>query len=131
RQGRFFCLEYSHSTSFFHQMASVFPDNRREQYLEKPLPSSEESERVILGAILLDNAVIAQAVEHLRPEDFYSPFNRRVFAAMVTLFEKKKQIEPILIGEELKRDGNLEAVGGVTAIANLTFGLPHFSNIAE
>ena len=34
-------------------MASVFPDNRREQYLEKPLPSSDDSERVILGAILI------------------------------------------------------------------------------
>jgi len=112
-------------------MAAIFPDNRREQYLEKPLPSSDESERVILGAVLLDNAVIAQAVENLRPEDFYSPFNRRVFAAMIALFEKQKQIDPILIGEELKRDGNLEAIGGVTAIANLTFGLPHFANIAE
>ena len=47
-----------------------FPETRREQYLEKPLPSSEESERVILGAILLDNAVIAQAVEHLKPRIF-------------------------------------------------------------
>ena len=65
-------------------MASVFPDNRREQFLEKPLPSSEESERVILGAILLDNAVIAQAVEHLKAEDFYSPLNRRVFAGMIS-----------------------------------------------
>ena len=112
-------------------MAAIFPDNRREQYLEKPLPSSDESERVILGAVLLDNAVIAEAVEHLKPEDFYSPFNRRVFAAMITLFEKQRQIDPILIGEELKKDGNLEAIGGVTAIANLTFGLPHFSNVAE
>ena len=112
-------------------MASVFPDNRREQYLEKPLPSSEESERVILGAILLDNAVIAQAVEHLKPEDFYSPFNRRVFAAMIALFEKQSQIDPILIGEELKKEGSLESIGGVTAITNLTFGLPHFSNVEE
>lgn len=112
-------------------MTAIFPDNRREQYLEKPLPSSDESERVILGAILLDNAVIAQAVENLRPEDFYSPFNRRVFAAMIALFEKQKQIDPILIGEELKKDGALDAIGGVTAIANLTFGLPHFSNVGE
>ncbi len=112
-------------------MASVFPDNRREQYLEKPLPSSEDAERVILGAVLLDNAVIAQAVEHLRPEDFYSPFNRRVFAAMIALFEKQTQIDPILIGEELKKEGSLEAAGGVAAITNLTFGLPHFSNVEE
>lgn len=112
-------------------MASVFPDNRREQYLEKPLPSSEESERVILGAILLDNSVIAEAVEHLKPEDFYSPMNRRIFAAMIALFEKQKQIDPILIGEELKKEGSLESMGGITSITNLTFGLPHFANVAE
>jgi len=110
-------------------MASVFPDNRREQYLEKPLPSSDESERVILGAILLDNAVIAQAVEHLKPEDFYSPLNRRVFAAMIALFEKQRQIDPILIGEELKKEGSLDSMGGIATITNLTFGLPHFSNV--
>ncbi len=112
-------------------MAAIFPDSRREQYLEKPLPSSEESERVILGAILLDNSVIAQAVEHLKPEDFYSPLNRRVFAAMISLFEKQKQIDPILIGEELKKEGSLESIGGITTITNLTFGLPHFSNVEE
>ncbi|MFT3744667.1 MAG: replicative DNA helicase [Pyrinomonadaceae bacterium] len=112
-------------------MASVFPDNRREQYLEKPLPSSDESERVILGAILLDNSLISQAVEQLKSEDFYSPLNRRVFAAMIALFEKQKQIDPILIGEELKKEGSLDSIGGITVITNLTFGLPHFSDLAE
>jgi replicative DNA helicase len=112
-------------------MASVFPDNRRDQYLEKPLPSSDDSERVILGAILLDNSLIAQAVEHLKPEDFYSPLNRRVFAAMIALFEKQKQIDPILIGEELKKEGALEPIGGISTITNLTFGLPHFSDLTE
>ena len=86
---------------------------------------------MILGAILLDNSVIAQAVEHLKPEDFYSPLNRRVFAAMIALFEKQKQIDPILIGEELKKEGSLESIGGITTITNLTFGLPHFSNVEE
>src|SRR5688572_28616736 len=109
----------------------AFPEARREQFLERPLPSSEESERVILGAVLLDNAIIAQAVEHLKPEDFYSPLNRRVFAAMIALFEKQKQIDPILIGEELKKEGSLESIGGITTITNLTYGLPHFSNVEE
>lgn len=112
-------------------MASAFPEQRREQYLDKPLPSSEESERVILGAILLDNALAAQALETLKAEDFYSPLNRRVFAAMTALFEKQKQIDPILIGEELKKEGSLDAIGGTTTITNLTFGLPHFSDISE
>ena len=112
-------------------MATPTADFEREQFLNKPLPSNVDSERVILGAILLDNAVIAHAVERLKPEDFYSPLNRRVFSAMIALFEKQRQIDPILIGEELKKEGSLESIGGVTAITNLTFGLPHFSNVEE
>ena len=100
---------------------AAFPEQRREQFLERPLPSSEESERAILGAVLLDNALIAQAVEHLKAEDFYSPLHRRIFGAMISLFESSKKIDPILLGEELKKDGTIESIGGVAAIANLTY----------
>ena len=103
----------------------------REQYLEKPLPSSEESERAILGAIILDNALIAQAIEQLQPADFYSPLHRQIFKAMVNLFEQSQRIDPILIGEELKKEGILDSVGGVSTITNLTFGLPHFSDLTS
>ncbi len=112
-------------------MATPFPEFRRDQYLERPLPSSEDSERVILGAILLDNALMTQAIEHLKADDFYSPLHRRVYNAMLSLFESSKQIDPILISEELKKDGPIESIGGITTITNLTFGLPHFSNVAE
>lgn len=100
-----------------------------EQYLEKPLPSSPESERVILGAILLDNTLISQAIEALKTEDFYSPLHRRVYKAMCNLFERGEKIDPILIGEELKKEGQLENIGGIATVTNLTYGLPHFSNI--
>jgi len=108
-----------------------FPaDTQRDQLIERPLPSSPDSERAILGAIILDNALVSQAIELLKPEDFYVSANRRIFVAMIALFERGSQINPILIGEELKRDGALESVGGVTFITNLTYGLPHFANIA-
>lgn len=112
-------------------MAAAFPEARREQFLERPLPSNEDSERAILGAILLDNALITQAVEHLKAADFYSPLNRRIFGAMTSLFEASKTIDPILIGEELKKEGSLEAIGGVSTITNLTYGLPHFTDLTE
>ncbi len=102
-----------------------------DQYLEKPLPSNEESERVILGAILLDNGLISEAVEHLRPKDFYSPRNRSIYKAMISLFERSERIDPILIGEELKKEGKFDSIGGIAAITNLTYGLPHFSNLAS
>ncbi|HEY0051584.1 MAG TPA: replicative DNA helicase [Pyrinomonadaceae bacterium] len=112
-------------------MASTNTEFAREQFLEKPLPSSPESERVILGAILLDNTLISQAIELLSQDDFYSPLHRRVFRAMSNLFERGDKIDPILIGEELRKEGQLENIGGVATITNLTYGLPHFSNIAH
>jgi replicative DNA helicase len=112
-------------------MATPFPETTREQFLERPLPSSPDSERVILGAILLDNELITQAIEQISPEDFYSPNNRRIFKAMTTLFEKGERIDPILIGEELKKDGSIDSIGGVATITNLTYGLPHFSDIFD
>src|SRR6476661_5571688 len=112
-------------------MALAFPEARREQFLERPLPSSEESERAVLGAILLDNSLISQAVEHLKPEDFYGPLHRRIFNAMMSLFEASKNIDPILIGEELKKDGSIESIGGIATITNLTYGLPHFTDLSD
>src|SRR6266478_2095444 len=97
--------------------------------LERPLPSSPESERAILGSILLDNSLIAQAVELVRPNDFYVPSHKRVFQAMIFLFEHASEIDPILIAEDLKLDGSLEAVGGMIFLSNLGYGLPHVTTI--
>jgi len=107
----------------------AFPDPIREQSFERALPNSAEAERAILGAILLDNALISQAIEQLSPEDFYVPSHRRIFVAMIALFERGAEINPILIGEELKKENALESVGGFTFITNLTYGLPHSTNI--
>ena len=112
-------------------MATPNPEFEREQFLNKPLPSSVESERALLGAVLLDNQLFTQAAEVLTPEDFYSPLHRRVFKAMTALFEASQKIDPILIGEELKKDGSIDSFGGVATITNLTFGLPHFSDIQD
>ena len=106
-------------------------DPIREQPLERALPHSAEAERAILGAVLLDNSLISQAVELLRPEDFYVPSHRRIFTAMIALFERGAEINPILIGEELKKENALESAGGISFITNLTYGLPHSTNIAH
>ncbi|MDX6696340.1 MAG: replicative helicase [Blastocatellia bacterium] len=112
-------------------MASYSADTARDQLLERPLPNSADAERAILGAIILDNALISQAIEQLKPEDFYVPSHRRVFLSMIGLFGRGSEINPILIAEELRREGEVEAVGGLTFISNLTYGLPHFANITH
>jgi replicative DNA helicase len=112
-------------------MANYSADSSRDQLLERPLPNSSESERAILGAVLLDNGLVSQAIELLKPDDFYVPSHRYIFIAMIALFERASEINPILLGEELRRQGVLESVGGIPFITDFTYGLPRFTNITH
>src|SRR3989449_8528716 len=107
------------------------PEPIRDRILDRPLPSSPETERAILGAIILDNSLIAQAIELLKTEHFYVPSHRRIFKAMTALFERQSEISPILLAEELRRDNSLDSSGGVLFLTNLTYGLPHVTSIAQ
>lgn len=106
-------------------------ESRRNRQMDRALPSSEDSERCIIGGILLDNNLMIQVIGKLVPKNFYSPLNRRVFEAMFRLYQASKPIDPILILEEMKMDGPIDAVGGVSVIANYSHGLPHFSDLTE
>lgn len=103
------------------------PPPRFEAVLNKPLPSNDDAERAILGAVLIDNGFMAIAADTLRPEHFYSPFSRAVYSAMLTLFDRNKPIDPIEVAELMKRDGDIQQFGGAAAVANLTYGMPMFS----
>jgi len=107
------------------------PDPIRDPILERALPSSPETERAILGAIILDNTLISQAVELLKPADFYVPSHRRIFLAMIALFERSSEINPILIADELRRDNSLDSSGGLLFLTNLAYGLPHVTSIEQ
>jgi replicative DNA helicase len=107
------------------------PNPIRDPLLERPLPSSPDTERAILGSILLDNSLIAQAVELLKPENFYVPSHRRIFMAMIALFERGSEIDHVLIGEELRRDNSLESAGGMLFLSNLPFGLPRVTSLVQ
>lgn len=79
--------------------------------------------------MLLDPDVISILIGLLVPEDFFDPLNRRIYQAMINLFNRSAPIDPIHIDQELKKDG--VARSSVKAIMDLTFGLPHHLNISE
>lgn len=97
--------------------------------LEKALPGNIEAERLILGAVLLDNTVINQAAERLKRDDFFLDSHRKIYDRMLYLSEFGRAIDPITLSEELQRSGDLNAVGGMAYISSLFDGVPRFSNI--
>lgn len=99
--------------------------------MNKPLPSSVESEKLIVGAIFWTNELVGEAIEILEPKDFYSPTYRRIFQAEVALFQRGERIEPILVYEELKVTGDEQRIGGLAVITDTMIGIPRFSTIKQ
>ncbi|MBR7055357.1 MAG: replicative DNA helicase, partial [Prevotella sp.] len=83
-------------------------------------PQSVETERLVLGALMVDKDAFTVVSEILRPETFYEPRNQKVFAAIQTLSINENPVDIITVTEQLKRDGTLEEVGGQMYVYDLT-----------
>jgi replicative DNA helicase len=76
-------------------------------------PNAKDVEMKILGAIMLDNEILADCYEILKPEMFYSPANGIIFEAMLKLEQKSSPIDIVTVKEYLKNLGKLDSVGDV------------------
>ncbi len=97
--------------------------------LERGLPVSMEAERSILGAILLDNSLYDQAAENLTPDDFSLDAHRRMYSRMRDLQESGRPVDMITLVEELDRNKEVEAIGGVAYLSSLIDGVPERPSI--
>jgi replicative DNA helicase len=82
-------------------------------------PHSLEAERAVLGAILLEKESLPKAIELLKPADFYKEGHRKIFAAMIGLFERTEPVDLLTVSEELRRRDEIEEVGGPALLAGL------------
>src|SRR5216683_5596984 len=96
--------------------------------LKRVPPQNIEAEQSVLGAILLDNDAINQAIETLTAEDFYRESHREIFRAMVALSERNQPVDAITLTDALRTGGVLEAVGGAGYIAELAACVPTAAN---
>lgn len=91
-------------------------------------PHNLEGEESVLGAMLLNEASISDVFERLRADDFYKPAHRKIFEAIVGLFGRGEPVDTVTVSEELRRIGNLEAVGGKPYLFHLVNSVPASSN---
>ena len=80
------------------------------------VPQNLDAERSVLGALLLHTDAIVD-VTFLKPEDFYLPKHQQIFQALLAAYNTRTATDPIVVGEELSRQGKLEEVGGHEQLA--------------
>ncbi len=92
-------------------------------------PQNLEAEQSVLGAILLENEALPKALEIIEPDDFYRESHRKIFLAMIELFERNEAIDLITVTDLLKRKNEIEDVGGVTYLSSLASIVPTAANV--
>lgn len=89
-------------------------------------PHSEEAERGLLGAILLNaERILDLCVERgLKPEAFYLPAHRLIFEAILDLARDNRPVDALTVTDTLKSRGALERTGGPLYLDALLEGTP-------
>ena len=98
---------------------------------ERIPPHSDEAERSVLGAILLDSDVFFRVSEYIGAEDFYKKEHKEIFTAMTDLYRKDIAIDMLTVAEELSKRKSLEDCGGRSYIAELSAEVPTTANAKQ
>ena len=97
--------------------------------IERVPPQNIEAEQAVLGAMLIEKEAIARVTELLKGGDFYREAHRLIFEAMLDLYNRNEAVDMITVIELLKREDNLEKVGGIAYVTSLANSVPTAANV--
>ena len=91
-------------------------------------PQALELEKAVLGALMIDNESLSDAIDSLQAEYFYAPKHQKIFEAIVNLFNNTQPVDILTVSEELKRMEMFKEIGGLAYISELTNNVSSSSN---
>ncbi len=92
-------------------------------------PHSVESEQSILGSIILDKEAIITVAETIQPMDFYKAAHKIIYESILKLNSNNEPIDLITLIEELRKEGHLDSIGGISYLTSLSTIVPTTSNV--
>lgn len=95
-----------------------------EQILGQRLPYSEQAERAVLSALLLNDQQVTEVAELLLPHDFYQPAHKIIYQTLLDLTHQLKRIDIVTLQDELEKNDQLTAVGGIVNLIALQEDIP-------
>lgn len=87
-------------------------------------PQNIDAEMSLIGAVLIDEEVLANVTEHVTPRDFYDKRHATIYGGMLRLFERHRPVDLLTLTDELKKKDELDAIGGAAYLTELTNYVP-------
>lgn len=91
-------------------------------------PQDVEAEKSLLGAIMLQDSVMAEILTILKAQDFYDKRHSLIFDAMTHLYDSHKPIDLLTLTAELKTQKTLKEIGGAPYLTELSNFVPATSH---
>lgn len=92
-------------------------------------PQSIDSEKAVLGSIMLRPGAIHEISDFITPDSFYASKNSQIYKTMLELSAKGEPIDLISLSHKLSEKGKLDSVGGSSYLSELTNSVPASTNI--
>lgn len=86
----------------------------------KALPSSIETEQVLLGCLINETSSFIEADEIIDEEDFYLNKHKQIYRTIKEIINKGSSADLVTISESLKKDNLLSECGGITYLSQLS-----------
>ena len=81
--------------------------------------STTFAEKSLLGAVLMDQAVLDRVCDIVTPEHFSVPWHSTVYQAMVRINDRGDRVDLVSVAKDLEHHGLLDRVGGIEAVITL------------
>ena len=95
------------------------------------LPHNLEVEQSLLGCLFLSQNAQSECFAKMQPDDFYSTGHQKIFKAMYENYRGNLGIDYVTVAKTLDTKGELEDVGGIDYVTDLTSAVPSASNYKD
>jgi len=91
-------------------------------------PHSNDAEIYILGSCMMDKGAIEKAMSFLNENDFYNDKHKKIYNAIIDLYNADLQVDLVILAEYMNKIGQLESVGGAYNLSDINSKTPTASN---
>ena len=97
--------------------------------LGKKPPQALDLEEAVLGALMIEKDALSAVIDILRAESFYKESHQRIYGAITYLFANSEPIDLMTVSNQLRTTGEIELVGGILFLTELTERVSSAANI--
>jgi len=83
-------------------------------------PQAIDIEEAVLGALLLEPEVVPDILDQLQADCFYKDIHKKIFEAIRTLSGRNDPVDIFTVSDELSKSGQLDEVGGMAYLSQLS-----------